>query len=180
MASEVDYEPDPNPNEIEDTEAFDAFNDDTFGADADTWNEDEALELAKLTEEEMHGMHGIQTSNDFFELEDANAGDDDCLEPAGSSTINGDEDLADQMASLRTSEFSSIPPPPIPMTDFPSRPPAPIEQQQVRPQFPPQPEFVDPAIMSMGQMPLPPRPPFFPQQHPNVATASRPMTVEEI
>ena len=93
MSSRVDYEMDPNANDEEDTEAFDAFNDDTFGAGADAWNEEDHEELAKLTEEE---LHGFGAGNDFFELDGADAGDDDCLEPAGESTINGDEDLARQ------------------------------------------------------------------------------------
>merc|ERR1719266_170684 len=92
-----DYDdPESHPNGSEDTDAFDAFNDDTFGAEADTWNEEDHEQLAKLTEEE---MHGFSAANDFFELDDAGGGDDDCLEPAGSTTINGDEeDLAEQMA----------------------------------------------------------------------------------
>ena len=48
MSSRVDYEMDPNANDEEDTEAFDAFNDDTFGASADAWNEEDHEELAKL------------------------------------------------------------------------------------------------------------------------------------
>merc|ERR1712223_1012378 len=165
----------PPPNGSEDTDAFDAFNDDTFGAGADAWDEEDHEQLAKLTEEE---MHGFSAANDFFELDDATGGDDDCLEPAGSTTINGDEeDLAEQMASLRTSELSSIPPPPKP--EFSMRP---SPNEQLRPQFPPQPDFVDPAIMSMGQMPLPPRPYYPPpQQSTNVAAqAPKPMTVEEL
>ena len=112
-----------------DLEAFDAFNDDTFGAGADTWNEDDHEELAKLTEEEIHGFHA---GNDFFDLDQASAADEDCLEPAEASTINGDQELSQKMTNL-----SMIPPPPKPDVST---------------------DFVDPAIMSMGSMPLPPRP----------------------
>lgn len=63
---------------------MDAFNDDTFGAGADAWDEEGHEQLAKLTEEE---LHGVQASNDFFDFNEA---DDDCLEPPGSETLNGD------------------------------------------------------------------------------------------
>ena len=135
-------------NGSEDLEAFDAFNDDTFGAGADAWNEDDHEELAKLTEEEIHGFNA---GNEFFELDKDSSALDDCLEPPDVSTINGDQELSQKMTSL-----SMIPPPPKPTIS---------------------PDFVDPAIMSMGSMPLPPSrppPPMFP------APNAGPMTVEEL
>ena len=77
-----------------DPEEFDAFNDDTFGASADAWNEDDHENLAKLTEEE---IHGFQAGNDFFELDNLKD-DGDCLEPPGEETLNGD--LETQLESL--------------------------------------------------------------------------------
>ena len=133
-------------NGADDLEAFDAFNDDTFGAGADTWDEEGHEELAKITEEEIHGFNA---GNEFFELDKDASGLDDCLEAPDTSTINGDQDLSQKMTNL-----SMIPPPPKPNIS---------------------PDFVDPAIMSMGSMPLPPsRPPMFP------APNAGPMTVEEL
>ena len=172
-------------------EEFDAFNDDTFGASADTWNEDAHEELAKITEEEMQGLN-LQTDNAFFELDDngADFDDGDCLETPGAETLNGDQALESQLESLsvqddndfeRDHDLGSPVDPAIlnavqkplqqqrPPVDFPPAPPRP----SMIPQQPPMtnvqrqapmgtPEFVDPAIMSMGSMPLPPRPQMFP------------------
>ena len=152
-----------------DLEAFDEFNDDTFGAGADTWDEEGHEELAKMTEEE---IHGLETANDFFEL---GADDvlDDCLEPSGSETINGGQEevmrqMQEEMAALRTTASPLVPPNnvhhAIQNVMPPSRPnlPGPVPHIQgaipSQPQMAPRPEFVDPAIMSMGSMPLPPPP----------------------
>ena len=59
-------------NTNEDFEAFDEFNDDTFGASADAWDEDGHEELAKMTEEE---LHGVSAANEFFELDDNDLGE---------------------------------------------------------------------------------------------------------
>ena len=159
-----------------DLEAFDEYNDDTFGAAADAWDEDGHEELAKMTEEE---LHGVSASNDFFDLDNNGDANDffdldnniegDCLEAPGSETINGGQDevieqMASEMASMRTTAsplsedpaiLNAMPPPPRPNLPGPNShmtlPPS-------QPRMAPRPDFVDPAIMSMGSMPLPPPP----------------------
>lgn len=158
MAFKAEYDLEGNGDEEGDnTEAFDAFNDDTFGDAAAAWNEDDHEELAKVVEEE---IHGDTAGNDFFELDNADGDDGDCLEPPGTSTINGERAMAREMAAMQIRDpaiMNVVPAPPRP--DFPMQPP-------------PR-EFVDPAIMSMGSMPLPPRPHFPPN-------AGAPLTVEEL
>jgi hypothetical protein len=96
-----------------DTEAFDTFNDDTFGASADTWNEDDHENLVKLTDDELTSM---EASNDFFDLGNNDAEDGDCLEPLEAINMNGQQGLVQQMAAFR----HQPPPPrqPDPQRDF--------------------------------------------------------------
>ncbi len=182
---EADFDLGGGPNggaEFDEGENFDAFNDDTFGAAADEWKEEDHEELAKLTESELRAggaaalhMGGNGDAEDFFDLGHVDADDGDCLEPPGESTINGEEgeiekELAGKFEMARLEQdpailaTSSVPPGPplghgLRPNEFP-RPPA------IPPQMPPRPEFVDPAIMTMGQVPLPPRGPMMPGEIP--------------
>lgn len=186
---------------------FDAFNDDTFGAE-EVWVEDDHEELAKYTEEEKLQQPESDGFFDFDEMPRKQNGRQEHHSPIHQSQHEIDElsqAFVDKMSSRPQTQPMMDPaivnvmhhppvgimPPPMPFLPpgIHNMPPPYAYMQHPRFAMPPPSDLNDPAIMSMGSMPPPRmmmpqhaiRPPFHqPTQMQVNVSQSGARTLEEI